>query len=764
MDDPTTPPTTTRGRPRPGRRLSLRTRVLATATALLAAAVGVWAAAAPAQASGPDTGQQLAVPAYIYPSGSGLTDWQDIAAGGSSVGFAIANVANGPSGAVDSNWTTAIGDAHSAGVKVLGYVDTGYFGTADGRLTRLGEGSVSAWLDQAEADVNQWYKLYGSAVGGIFFDDALSTCGTGNEYANLYAELSQYVKANHPGALTVINPGTDVPSCYANSADVILRFEGSYSSYQSFTPESWESGYDAHKFMDIVYSTPSADLSTAVGVSKTDGAGYVDFTDAGEPNPYDVLPSYWSSELADLPVTSTGTPITPATPTTSGVTGTGATLSWTTGSSVTGYDVYANGTYLGEATAGSGSSSYTASGLTPSTTYTFTVKARDAANDVSAASSGVSVTTSAAAATAPTVPAGLASSTVLANSTELSWTASTSSDSTVAYYDVYQGGTLILTVPASDTSVHFDGLAPGTSYTFTVAAIDATGGSSAQSGGVSVTTLTPSAAITGPASTLTSSAATYTATFNYEYSFNDTCIDSDDSSSTGYQVTSSDGTAVGCDYLIESDTLYKYSGSGTDWTWASTDETPTQTVSISNGGFLYSWQVDSSWLGSFGSTERVVFLGSGFSPTNNPAYSALVTVTEGTGTNTGPVQAAATSFNASTADFSATYTSTYGDYLVCIDSDDNAATGYAESGGTSAIGCDYLIDNDTLYKYAGSGTDWTWTALSGDSPNETVSGSTYSWSIDTAWLSGIASTWKLVYAGATGATAAFSNTLTINES
>ena len=756
MEPTVSPPsTTTRGRPRAGR----RTRFLAAATALLAAAIGVWTSAAPAQAAGSGTGQQVAIPAYIYPSGSGLTDWQDIAAGGSAVGFAIANVANGPSGAVDSNWTTAIDDAHNGGVKVLGYVDTGYFGTADGRLTRLGGASISDWLDQAEADVNQWYSLYGSAMGGIFFDDALNTCGTGDEYTNLYAELSQYVKATHPGALTVLNPGTDVPSCYANAADVILRFEGSYSSYESFTPESWESGYDAHKFMDIVYSTPSADLSTAVSRSKTDGAGYVYFTDAGLSNPYDVLPSYWSTELTDVPVTSTGTPSTPATPTASGTSGTGTTLSWTTGSSVTGYDVYKNGTYLGEATATSGTSTYTVSGLSPSTTYTFTVKARDAANDVSAASSGVSVTTSAAAATAPTVPTGLASSTVMANSTALSWTASTSSDSTVAYYDVYQNGALILTVPASYTSVQFDGLYPDTAYTFTVAAIDATGGTSSKSSGLSVTTLNPSAAISSPASTLTSSTATYTATFNYEYAFNDVCIDSDDSSSTGYQATSSDGTTIGCDYLIESDVLYKYAGSGTDWTWTSTGDAPTQTVSISDGGFLYSYQITSSWLGSFASTEHVVFLGSGYSPTNNPAYSALVTVTE----SAAAVEAAGASFNATTANFSAVYSGTYSDYIVCIDSDDNAATGYEESGGSSTIGCDYLIDNDTLYKYAGSGTDWTWTALSG-SPAETVSGSTYSWTIDTAWLTGTASTWRLVYAGSNAGTAAFSNTLTISES
>jgi hypothetical protein len=617
--EPTTSPPSTKpaNRPRPGR----RTRLLAAVTALLAAAIGVWASAAPAQASGPGTGQQLAIPAYIYPSGSGLTDWQDIAAGGSSVGFAIANVANGPSGAVDSNWTTAIDDAHNGGVKVLGYVDTGYFGTADGRLTRLGGGSISDWLDQAEADVNQWYGLYGSAMGGIFFDDALSTCGTDNEYADLYAELSQYVKINHPGALTVINPGTDVPSCYANSADVILRFEGSYSSYASFTPESWESGYDAHKFMDVVYSTPSADLPTAVSLSKTDGAGYVYFTDAGLPNPYDLLPSYWSSELADAPVTSTGTPSTPATPTGGSVTGTGATLSWTTGSSIAGYDVFENGTYLGEATATPGTSTCAVSGLTPSTTYTFTVKARDAANDVSAASAGVSVTTGAAASPAPTVPTDLASNTVMANSTALSWDASTSSDSTIAYYDVYQGGTLILTVPASDTSVQFDGLYPGTSYTFTVAAIDATGGSSGQSGAVSVTTLDPSTAISSPASTLTSTTATYTATYNYEYAFNDVCIDSDASSATGYQAASSDGTTVGCDYLIESDVLYRYSGSGTDWTWTALSDSPDETVN----GSTYSWRIDTAWLSGSASTWRLVYAGANGATS---AFSNTLTISE----------------------------------------------------------------------------------------------------------------------------------------
>lgn len=76
----------------------------------------------------------------------------------------------------------------------------------------------------------------------------------------------------------------------------------------------------------------------------------------------------------------------------SGTTSTSTNLSWsgaTDNVGVTGYDVY-QGTSLVGSTA---STSYTVSSLSPSTTYSFTVKAKDAAGNVSVASNTVSVTT-----------------------------------------------------------------------------------------------------------------------------------------------------------------------------------------------------------------------------------------------------------------------------------------------------------------------------------------------------------------------------------
>ncbi|WP_449399507.1 GEVED domain-containing protein [Chryseobacterium wanjuense] len=76
----------------------------------------------------------------------------------------------------------------------------------------------------------------------------------------------------------------------------------------------------------------------------------------------------------------------------SGTTSTSTNLSWsgaTDNVAVTGYDVYQGASLIGS----TASTSYTVTSLTPSTTYSFSVKAKDAAGNVSPSSNTVSVTT-----------------------------------------------------------------------------------------------------------------------------------------------------------------------------------------------------------------------------------------------------------------------------------------------------------------------------------------------------------------------------------
>lgn len=90
----------------------------------------------------------------------------------------------------------------------------------------------------------------------------------------------------------------------------------------------------------------------------------------------------------------TQAPTAPTGVTATAKTGTSVSLSWTASTDntgVTGYNVYRDGVQVGSST----TTSYTDTGLSASTAYSYTVKAKDAAGNVSAASAALSATTSA---------------------------------------------------------------------------------------------------------------------------------------------------------------------------------------------------------------------------------------------------------------------------------------------------------------------------------------------------------------------------------
>jgi glucose/arabinose dehydrogenase/PKD repeat protein len=106
--------------------------------------------------------------------------------------------------------------------------------------------------------------------------------------------------------------------------------------------------------------------------------------------------------------------------------------------------------------------------------------------------------------TAPSVPTGLAASPVSSSQINLSWTTSTDNVG-VAGYKVYRNGTLVGT--PGTTLFQDTGLTAGTTYSYTVAAYDGAGNTSAQSTAVSATTLTSPPDNTPPTVSLTSPTA-----------------------------------------------------------------------------------------------------------------------------------------------------------------------------------------------------------------------------------------------------------------
>ncbi|GLZ43729.1 fibronectin type III domain-containing protein [Actinokineospora sp. NBRC 105648] len=186
----------------------------------------------------------------------------------------------------------------------------------------------------------------------------------------------------------------------------------------------------------------------------------------------------------------TQAPTVPAGLSATGSTATSVSLSWTASTDnvgVTGYDVYRGSTL---ATTVTGTTA-TVTGLTADTAYSFTVRAKDAAGNTSAASAAVSARTQPSTGgdtQAPSTPANPRATAQTDTTVSLTWGASTDNVG-VTGYEVYQGNALATTVPGTSATV--TGLTPDTAYSFTVRALDAAGNRSQPSAAVSARTTPP---------------------------------------------------------------------------------------------------------------------------------------------------------------------------------------------------------------------------------------------------------------------------------
>lgn len=187
--------------------------------------------------------------------------------------------------------------------------------------------------------------------------------------------------------------------------------------------------------------------------------------------------------VADLtpPTAPTGLSLTRATPTQ-------LSFRWTASTDNVGvvrYQVFRGTVQVGEPTG----TSFTLGDLKPSTSYTITVRALDAAKNKSAASAPlVATTTHTTDLTPPTVPGGLKLDSATATSLTISWTASTDNVG-VTGYQVFNSGGWVATV--TSPKYQMTGLTAGKAYALSVRAMDAVGNVSASSATLSASTLPP---------------------------------------------------------------------------------------------------------------------------------------------------------------------------------------------------------------------------------------------------------------------------------
>lgn len=256
--------------------------------------------------------QKMAIPAYFRPDSTDDTDgipyWTKLQDG--RVSIAVMNPfndalmeSNPDTGDPQQNQAYAdkVNETKAADVRVFGYVTTD-------------RGRVSE--DEVTTRITKYYELYN--VDGVFLDETPSgDCqdevpanpGTTNDvyFQNIY----NHTKAK--GGQVILNPGTQTDECYADSADVIVNFEGTYDNYAKKddtgayeydkNEPAWVHNYPPSLFWHLVHTTPDeAAMRDAVRLGKQRGARYMYVTPDVMDNPWNTLPPepYWSEELTAL--------------------------------------------------------------------------------------------------------------------------------------------------------------------------------------------------------------------------------------------------------------------------------------------------------------------------------------------------------------------------------------------------------------------------------------------------------------------------------
>ncbi len=147
------------------------------------------------------------------------------------------------------------------------------------------------------------------------------------------------------------------------------------------------------------------------------------------------------------------------------------------------YHVYRGATLLGKTSA----TSYAVSGLTEYTVYLFSVRAEDAAGNLSAASSALDVTTLDI--SVPTLPTMFEYSAVTVSGFSITWSGATDGGSGIKEYEIYRNGTLVTTVANTVSSYTFSGLNEFTSHNVNIKVRDNAGNVSELSNTITVRTL-----------------------------------------------------------------------------------------------------------------------------------------------------------------------------------------------------------------------------------------------------------------------------------
>ncbi|MFC7219821.1 spherulation-specific family 4 protein [Streptomyces polyrhachis] len=220
----------------------------------------------------------LGIPGYAHPLVAPL-EWGELARAPRAVHWSVLNVAGsggGPGSRPDPHCLQAAGALRCAGVRVLGQLDL-----------RWGRRPFGELITEAHRYL-EWYK-----VDGFY----LERCPTERSLLQTVRRTSTTLGALSPGAHIVLAHGTHPYPGYAEAADQLVTFAGSWTDYRWSQVAEWTAEHPAERFVHQVHGVPRSHLEEAMRIARWHGAGTVYFTDRRS---WEAMPGYWDEIVSRI--------------------------------------------------------------------------------------------------------------------------------------------------------------------------------------------------------------------------------------------------------------------------------------------------------------------------------------------------------------------------------------------------------------------------------------------------------------------------------
>lgn len=188
------------------------------------------------------------------------------------LGFTIINNANGAGAEKSTDFEKQVAIARNKGVKILGYVHTGY-----------GQRDKTEIL----SDVRKHIEWYG--VDGIFLDETISGW-TAEQVALIphYQELHDEIKKLNSRLFVVANPGTNTIEAVLPTADIFMTYESNANQYITakdykdrdiIITQPYYRTQPKARFWHVVYGVTPENYLKVMERAQKEHVGHVYFTD-----------------------------------------------------------------------------------------------------------------------------------------------------------------------------------------------------------------------------------------------------------------------------------------------------------------------------------------------------------------------------------------------------------------------------------------------------------------------------------------------------